>query len=702
MVAYSGLARLLQPRSLAFIGGREAGMAIRQSRNLGFAGDYYAVNPKRDALEGVACVARTRDLPAAPDVAFIAISPEDSITAVKDLAAMGAGAAVCYAAGFAETGTAGQARQRRLVEAAGTMPLIGPNCYGCVDYLNGVALWPDVQGAGRVASGVAVILQSGNMALNVTMQDRSLPLARLFSVGNQAHTGMAALIRALAHDPRISAIGLHIESIGARDDFADACRVAAEQRTPIVALSTGNSSAGARLTLSHTSSMAGSHAAMGALFDKLGVARVETLPQLLESLKFLSFHPGLSGRRFVSMSCSGGEAALVADLAEPAALTPPPFTPERQQALEGILGPKVTVDNPLDYHTYIWGDEGALRACFSAALQADVDVGLLILDYAKPGSGDDAAWACAENAIIDAARATARPTMVISNLPETFPLRARQRFCEAGLAPMLGIAEALVAIRVACDIAAAWQRGIPTLHQAHEHADSDSDTDSDTDSDAAAVTLDEWESKRLLQGAGMTVPAGAMVGDAAAAVAAADRIGYPVVLKAVSPTLAHKTEAGALCLDLADGDAVRRACDRLLPLADRLLVESMLQDHVCEMILGITFDPQAGPMLMLGAGGILAELWGDRVLIPLPAAEREIADALTRLKISRLLNGYRGRPAGDVAAVIAAAQALDAFYRSHADRLRELDINPLLVRPAGRGAVVADALIGMIPRHGAA
>ncbi|NBU84588.1 MAG: CoA-binding protein [Sphingomonadaceae bacterium] len=359
------LARLLRPRSLAIVGGKAAEEAVRQCRALGFAGPIWPVNPKRETMGGLPCFPDLDTLPAAPDAVFLAAPAPATIALAGDLA--GAGGAICYASDFAESGEDGQTRQAELIAAARGVPIIGPNCYGMLNLFDRVALWPDQHGclpidAGR---GIAIVSQSGNLALNFTMQTRGLPIGYVISVGNCADVTPADLIEALIQDERVSAIGLHLEGLGSVARFSEACLAARAASVPLVALKTGASEKGAALTLSHTSSLAGADALCDALFARYGVARAHDPASFLETLKLLHVSGPLRGRRITSASCSGGEASLTADLAEHVGLETPDFPPATQAELEAVLGPRVNVANPLDYHTYIWGDAAAQTACFA-------------------------------------------------------------------------------------------------------------------------------------------------------------------------------------------------------------------------------------------------------------------------------------------------------------------------------------------------
>ena len=276
---------------LAFVGGDPAEVAIRQCMALGFAGDLWPVHPHRSTMAGLPVFASLGDLPSPPDAALVAVNRNATVEVVGQLAKMGAGAAVCYASGFAEVGGDGVGLQEALVAAAGDMPLVGPNCYGTVSATVGAALWPDQQGLSRVDRGVALVTQSGNIGLNLTMQDRAMGISHVLTLGNQAGLGVEDCLEALVGDPSVSGIGLHVEALGDVARFEAACHVALEAGIPIVVLKTGSSDQGALIAASHTSSLVGNEAAYGALFDRSGVRRVRSIPELLDTLLGLSlFH----------------------------------------------------------------------------------------------------------------------------------------------------------------------------------------------------------------------------------------------------------------------------------------------------------------------------------------------------------------------------------------------------------------------------
>lgn len=690
------LARMLRPASVLVAGGEEAAEVIRQCRRLGWDGPLWALHPHRETIEGVRCVRKPAELPGVPDAAFLAVPPEATIALVGELAARGAGGAVCYASGFAEAGDTGSERQRRLIEAAGTMAIVGPNGYGFIDYLHGFALWPDRHGAAPLAAGergVAIVTQSGNLALNLTMQRRHLPIARVVAIGNAAVTGFDAWLRVLAADPRISAIGLHIEGLADVPAFAAAAEAALAAGVPVVALKTGASRLGARLAASHTSALASEDRLVDALLRRIGVARVGDLGEFVETLKLLHAGGPLPAASLAAMACSGGEASLIADLGERRGITFPAPDADAVEQLHAALGERVAASNPLDYHTYAWGDVPVLTEAFSAMAALPAALALLVLDFPFHEGERPFGWDEALEAFVAAVGRSGRRAAVVSTLGELMPAPVARRLRAAGIAPLGGLREALVAVAAAAAIGARrTARAEPPLAGPAALAA--------TDVSSALETLDEAEGKALLAAAGVQVPAGCVI-DAptlaarlADAEAAAARIGHPLVLKALDAGLMHKTEHGAVRLGLRDAGALQ-AAGRALAAHPRWLLEAMVAQPVAELIVGIVVDPLFGPALTIGAGGVAVEVLDDTQTLLLPASDAAVAEALGRLRCAPLLAGHRGRPAADMAAIVAAVQAVARLALDPAQRIAELDVNPLIATP--HGAVAADVLLRRRP-----
>lgn len=672
------LSRLLNPRSIAFVGGNECAISIRRTLELGFSGKIYAVHPKRTELSGIPTLPSADDIPEAVDAAFIAVKREPTIDVVRALAAKGSGGAVIYAAGFAETGHADL--QDQLLAAAGGMPLMGPNCYGFVNTLSRAALYPDESGLEPVSRGVALVTQSGNIASNFTMMQRALPVAAVFSIGNQVDIGMHDMVETLSADPRITAIGLHVEGLPDVAAFSRAAILARQRKVPIVVLKTGRSEQGAKVALSHTSSLAGADTLYDALFERYGVARVTSVSAFAETLKFLHNGGPIGGSRLVSLSCSGGEAALAADMAIAHDVSFPPFDPETRTRVAATLNEYVAIDNPLDYHTFIWGHAEKLKTTFTAVLDGGFDTCMIILDTPTHPRMNGEPWKITARAMMAAAKETGARAAVVATLSENMPPEIAAELTEAGVAPMLGLDDAMTAFAAAAGIGRNWNRSEePAPMRAPEPRGSTSQT------------FSEHDAKAMLAAHGLEVPQG-IVCKADEAAAAAARLGFPVTLKVSSAAIAHKTEAGGVALNLRSAAEVVAAAARMAKLAPDVLVERMVTGAVAELIIGLKSDPQFGTALVVGAGGILTELLKDAVTLILPTTRSEIERSLRTLKVWKLVEGFRGK-SGDAAAVIAAVEAVAAFAEANHGLIEEVDVNPLLVLPDG--AVAVDALIKM-------
>ncbi len=685
------LKRLLAPRHLAFIGGRSMARALKRCAEGGFAGQMWLVNPQHAELEGVNCVASVAELPCGPDAVFIATNREQTLDSVAALAAKGAGGAICYASGFAETGAEGQALQAQLLAAAGEMALLGPNCYGLLDYLHGAALWPVAHGGQLVEKGVAVLTQSGNFAYNLSMSDRSLPVAYMASVGNQAQLGVAELMDVLLDEPRVTAIGLHLEGLKNVPGFARAAHKALEKGIPIIALKTGVSQIGAELALSHTSSLAGSDTLYDSLFERLGVIRVSGPVSFMETLKAAACGKLPSGPGLIALACSGGDAGLIADYAELNGLQLPKLDDGQCRELAQVLPAYANIANPLDFTTAIWGDGAALARMLDSAMDSPADAALLVLDYPGEDTGERPQCDLLLELYCDALARHGKTGFIASALPELLPPHAREYLHARGVAALQGVEDGL----------AAWGR-IATYRQRRDRLLARGESALVPLSPAPVAEgelLDEWQSKQALRTFGLPVPQ-ALLSTPERALEDAGRLGYPLVLKAVSAHLPHKTEAGAVALNLRDAESLDQALgemrQRIAAYApgvafDQVLLERMAAPPLAEMIVGVKREEGFGLALVIGAGGILVELLKDSRSLLLPTNDAAIRDALLSLRSAPLLTGFRGRPVADLEVLVAAIRAVADYACENAGRLLELDVNPLLV--CAEGAVAVDALI---------
>ncbi len=681
------LDRLLRPRSVAVIGGGAFGTnVVEQCLKMGYAGGIWPVHPSRAEVHGVPAFRSVADLPAAPDAAFVAVNRSLTIDIVRELAELGAGGAICFAAGFRETGgddADGERLQRELVAAAGAMPIVGPNCYGLINYADGALLWPDQHGGRRLEAGekgVAIITQSSNIACNLTMQTRGLPLAFLMTAGNQAQTGLSEMALGLVEDSRVTALGLHIEGFDSVAGFEKLAACARELKKPIVAMKVGRSEQARAATVSHTASLAGSDAGSEAFLKRLGIARVQSIPAFLETLKLLHAVGPLEGGRLSSMSCSGGEASVMADTAEGRTVRFPALAEAHRAKVKAALGPLVAVANPLDYNTFIWNDGPAMTKAFGAFVSGGFDLDMLVLDFPRNDRCSDADWWTAVDAFEAALKANGARGAIVASLPENLPEAHAVELMKRGIAPLNGIVEAFDAAEAAAFVGEAWKRPMPQRLALPPSGRLE-----------GGCHPNEAEAKAILAAAGLPMPRGLRAGTVEEAVSAAERLGFPVALKALG--VAHKSEAGAVRLDLKAAQDVRAAATALLPLGAGLYVERMVEGGVAELIVGFTRDPVFGPVMTLGSGGVLVELLRDSAILLLPAAPAEIEAALRSLRLFALLDGYRGRPRADLAAAVAAVAGVAAFVAGRADAVAELDINPLIVCGEGRGAWIADALL---------
>ena len=680
------LRRLLKPRHVAVIGGREAETVAGECARIGYRGPVWPVNPRRESIGGHRCFRTVEDLPQAPDAAFVAVPREAAIDTVARLAAMGAGGAVCHTAGFAETGAEGARLEAALVAAAGDLALIGPNCYGVINYLDRAALWPFAHGGACPGYGAAIVTQSGMLSSDLTMSQRSVPFAFMASIGNQSVVTQADCIDIFGEFDGVRAIGLHVEEIPDVARFSAAVRKAVAAEVPVVALRTGVSEIGARLVASHTGALSGADDLYQALFDRLGVIRVSTPAELLETLKFLCVAGVPGGDRVAALTCSGGAAAMLADHVQGLGLQFPPPSERTAERLAQCLPHTATVSNPLDYTTPIWGIPQRVRPVFDAMLADPCDIALIVQDYPLEGLDESKdSYLSDARSFIAAARAAGVPAAVCSTLPENLDRTTREMLVAAGVAPMQGLREALDAIA-----GAVWH-GRRRQRMRGEAGTADADAGAVTVASVAGTgpvtSVDEHQAKRWLHGVGIPIPAGCVTGARDAPEAAA-RIGFPVAVKLVNEHLLHKTEAGAVALGISSPVEVEAAVARIRAdmrrfdadaSADRFLVERMVGPPLAELLVGVRTDPRFGLAMTLASGGVLAELVADAVTILLPASRVDLEEALGRLRISRLLDGFRGAAPANRAVIVDALSRLASHLRREDDVVVEVEVNPLFV-----------------------
>ncbi len=671
------LSRLINPESIALFGGAWAENVIVQLQKSGYTGDIWPVHPKREQICDIPCFKDISELPSPPDASFVGVNRELSIEVIDTLSKMGAGGATCFASGFLESeaeGTGGADLQAKLIDAAGDMPILGPNCYGLLNYLDNVTLWPDQHGGRACDKGVAIIGQSSNVLINMTMQKRSLPIAYTVAAGNQAQTQLSDIASYLLDDERVTAIGLYIEGFG---DILKLEAMAAKARKmgkPIVAIKTGKSEKSKLATLTHTASLAGGKAASSALMKRLGIIEVNSIAVFLETLKLLHTCGALEGNAISSMSCSGGEAGLIADMAEDTNINFRDISPKQTNILKDILGPIVTVANPLDYHTFIWGDEAKMAGVYTAVFEDGYDLNILIMDIPPKDRCDPSAWDSALRALKLAKQNTNANVAMLATLPENLSEELGDELIAQGIVPFHGMEEMVETVNAVINAGQIMRNDhAPSLLRVAQ-------------SDAFKV-LDEANSKQELARYGLQFPQAQTASSIEEITTASEQLNFPVVLKGLG--LAHKSEAGAVKLNLQNPSEVKFSAEGMTGVTG-FLVEEMVQNSIAEILVGITRDATGLMMLTIGSGGVVTELLDDTTSLIIPATRQSIANAMSGLKLSKLLSGFRGKPPAKLETLLDAIEAIQN-YCLNSPELIELDINPLIALEDK--AIAVDALI---------
>jgi acetyl-CoA synthetase len=627
-------------------------------------------------------------LPGAPDAAFLAVPNTQAPAVAGALAARGCGGFVCFTAGFSETGSeSGHRLTQDLLNRAGDLPFFGPNCYGFVNFFDRAAMLPDQVVGETRDRGVALICQSGTIALTLMFNDRSLPIGCLFTVGNQSRLAVEDLIEILCDDPRVTAFGLYLEGVKDAAAFARAADRARAAGKPIAVVKSGRTAAAARTAHSHTGALAGEDSVFEAFCRQAGLARCDTLGSLCETLKLLHAGGALPGKKVLVLGASGGDMAMTADVSRALDLDFAAIPDDSAVALRELLTDRVTVANPFDIHTYLWFDPPALGRVFRTVLNAGYDAVGFMLDCPPEQKADTSSYHRVIDEFIAAAQAAAAGgaasrAALMASLPETISAGIRKRCFDGGVVPLQGQREALEALSLAGGIGAAWRSRLGAqLHVPPKRG-----------AGSQAYSLSEAEGKQALAAFGIPIPRGRVVtvGQVPETAAA---LGFPVVIKAVGAHLEHKSEVGGVVLNVRSTAEAAAAGARLAALSDTLLVEQMTTDGVAEILIGVIVDPQFGQVLVLGAGGVLTELLSDSVSLLPPWTRESISEALRRLAVAKLLTGFRGKPRGDTGALMECILQIARYASATSATLIEIDVNPVIVRPDGEGVVAVDTMI---------
>ena len=674
MSSQSRLRRLFSPKSVAVIGGGVwCRSVIEQLFKIGYKGKIFPVHPSKKEILGLKYFKDLEEVPIEIDASFVGVNRNITIEVIKKLNDLNAGGAVCFASGFLEAEDDKQGSgelQKSLIEAAGDMPILGPNCYGFINYLDRSVLWPDQHGGKAVDRGVAILTQSSNLAINITMQTRGLPISYIMSVGNQASLGFPEIGMYLLSDPRVTALGLHIEGIGDVRAFEELATKARKLGKSIVVLKVGKSAEARKAAQSHTASLAGDAQGAKSLFKRLGISEVDRLEVLLDTLKIFHLNGPLFSKNVRSLSCSGGEASLVSDLAQEYGIQFPKLEKENISELRSVLGEMVALSNPLDYHTYIWGDVEAMASTFIAMMRGHDGITIIIVDFPRNDNCDPSAWNCVITAAKKAKIVEDKPLALVSTLSENIPEQVSFELLESNIITLHGLDTALAAISASSSNQKPMNPKPIFL----------------SNPTGKSTLVDEYVAKKSLEKYGLKIPKTekCLLSDAHFV---SDQIGYPVVLKALGS--AHKSEMGEVVLNLENKKAVKNASKKVSK--KHVIIEKMIDDAIVELLIGIVHDPAHGMLLTIGAGGILTEILSDTSSLLLPSSEDDVLECFNQLKISKIAKGYRGFSGVDVNQIVDAIMKIQEFVLDNRDKVFEIEINPLLVTSSE--VIVADALI---------
>ena len=699
-----GLDALMRPRSIAIVGASQdatkiGGRPVDLLRRYGYAGHIYPVNPKASTVQGLQAYASLDEVPEAPDLAIIAVDAEKTPEAVEQCAARGVRSVVVFSSGFAELGEKGRAMQQRLHVAArcSGMRLLGPNCLGAVNIADKcIATFSIVLEHSLPAAGsLGIVSQSGNLG-SFTMRlasDRGVGVSHFITTGNECDIDIADGIAWLARDPATKVILCCLETCRDAGRLISALTEARDAGKPVIALKIGTSAAGQAAAASHTGAMAGSDAVFDALLARNGAVRVRSIEELIDlghAASILLPDRLPAGSRLALLTASGGFGILLADSAQSVGLSLPELSEATQRTILELV-PFASARNPVDATAQMSSRPDLLKKILSAVVADDrCDAVVLPLPFSLYMPRLRSVYMEALRSIRE--QYPERPVILCVDGPED----ALAELHTMGYPTVASFDGCCATVAALARLQAATKRPKDESSPAVEPATPLS----------ADAFRNELGAKRALADAGIPVLAERLVRSADDAAHAATEAGFAVVLKIASPDLPHKTEVGGVVVGLRSEAEVRQAfasmLERVAAKAPRAAIDGVIvapmAKGIAELILGSRTDPVFGPVVMVGLGGIFAEVLQDTAVQMAPVSEAQAMAMLKSLKAFAVLNGARGRPRADLKAAARAIVALSRFAVAHAETISEIDINPLMLRAEGEGAVALDALL--IPRTG--
>ena len=690
----ASLERLLNPRSVAIIGAsddptRIGGRPIASMRKLGYAGRILPVNPNRREVQGLEAWPSVAALPETPDVAIVAVPSAQVLEVVTALGERGVPAAILFSAGFAEVGGAGVAMQADLVAAARRtgMRLLGPNSLGLVNLHTGfVGSFSSLAGIDDVRAGrVGIVSQSGAYGSHLVsaMVDAGVGLSNIVMTGNEADLTLGEIVKLMVADPQTDVIGLYSEGINDGDGLVEALQAARAARKPVVMMKVGRSEVGGAAAQSHTASIAGNDPVVDAVLEELGVVRAYTTEAMLDIVRLATRGVFPADNTLGVITVSGGAGVIISDAAEEYGVPMPEMPAAAQATMLGML-PICAPRNPVDTTAQFINDPTLVKP-FMTMMLSDGGYRTMLGFFSYAGTTAGVGPVLREQLSLMRASYPDRLYVLVLRGPQE-----QLRGYEAE-----GFAVFEDPTRAVAAIAAMGRFGRAFAAQPLAPAPK-----------TAAVTLpaqtpSEAQSKQLLAEAGIPSAPERACAAVEGAVLAAREIGYPVVMKILSPDILHKSEIGGVLLDVRDEAAVRSGFDLLLERARKAAPEARIEGVLVakqlsggvECIMGINRDPVFGPIAMFGLGGVFVEVLKDVVFHRCPFGE-DVAEKMIRsIKGAPLLLGARGRPVADIPALARTLSRLSAFAAAAGPQLQSIDLNPVFAMPQGEGAYAADAVI---------
>lgn len=670
--------------------------AIDYTRSKCYQGRIHVINPFHDEIAGIACLKSPDQLPEIPDLGFVSVPKEYVIENVKALAELGVGGTVCNSAGFSELKDDGIDREADLIEAAGAMPILGPNCPGFANFVDNAVFMQDHFGNHeKVERGVAVISNGGAYISDMCCARRSLPIAYAIGVGNQAMLSIGDMLDVVLDDPRVRAVNLYIESFHNLPVLGRAALKAVRNNIPIVVVKGGRTEAGERAAQTHTASIAGDNVVASALFERFGFIESVNPIQAIETLKMLTCTKRPQGPRVAFVTSSGSYAVLGGDAVQRTGLKIPPMPKAIVEAIKPQIPHFVLPSNPLDIAEAQFESDDVHQNIFRTFLTGDnYDLALLVMSFPPPDGWVSESWYRTSDNFALVCMQLDMPCAFINTIPEDLPQDAREQMIKRGLAPLMGIDHGIKAVGDSI-------RAQEIQNRLSKLSDDEILLPMSVRCAGELRSFDEYTAKQVLSKHGVSVPNNCVVKTSDLL---SEHIKYPVVVKALSADLLHKSEIGAVELNVKSDEELQKGImamgqrlDEKVPelQIDSFLVEEMILNNAAELMVGIRYVDQIGFALTLTIGGLAVELLKDAVTVMLPVSRQTIFEALKKLKLYPLLSGWRGKPATDIESALDQIESMIEFAKANASQLKTLEVNPLIVCKQGKGAYAVDALLTM-------